>query len=95
MVNNMIPAFIKSARFWLAGPLAVIVSVVFMLGMAVWFPAGAGKINNIIMPLVLFPLLWALCFFYAYMSRQLKWVGMVFLMLLIAHGVLFFVHFSH
>jgi 4-amino-4-deoxy-L-arabinose transferase-like glycosyltransferase len=71
-----------------------VVSVVVMLGMAVWFPPGIGMINNIIMPLVLFPLLWAVCFFYAYMSRNLKPVGAVFLAIFIAHGALFFVHFS-
>jgi 4-amino-4-deoxy-L-arabinose transferase-like glycosyltransferase len=95
MVRDIIPAFLKSPGFWLAGPLAFVVSVVVMLGMAVWFPPGIGMINNIIMPLVLFPLLWAVCFFYAYMSSSLKRVGMVFLAILIAHGALFFAHFSH
>ena len=94
-VSHIIPAFLKRPRFWLAGPLVFVVSVVVMLGMAVWFPPGIGMINNIIMPLVLFPLLWAVCFFYAYMSSNLKYVGIVFLVALIAHGALFFAHFSH
>jgi hypothetical protein len=94
MVRDIIPAFLKSPRFWLAGPLAFVVSVIVMLGMAVWFPPGIGMINNIIMPLVLFPLLWAVCFFYGYMSNKLKQVGMVFFAIFVAHGALFFVHFS-
>ena len=65
-----------------------------MLGMAVWFPPGIGMVNNIIMPLILFPLLWAVSFFYAYMSRRLKLVGMVFFVVLMAQGALFFAHFS-
>lgn len=36
-----------------------------------WIAPGAGKINNIILPLVLFPLIWAGLFFYACLEIKL------------------------
>jgi hypothetical protein len=44
----------------------------FMLAMAVWYPPGAGNVNNIMMPLVLFPLIWAISFFYTYLATDMR-----------------------
>ena len=93
MVRTFTPAFLKRSRFWLAGPIAFLVAVIVMLGMAIWFPPGVGMVDNIVMPLVLFPLLWAVCFFYAYMSANLKHVLIAFLVILIAHSALFAAHY--
>ncbi|WP_040521615.1 hypothetical protein [Aliiglaciecola lipolytica] len=64
--------FLKNRRFWLSGPATLIVSLLIMLAMAVWFPAGAGNVNNIMMPLVLFPLIWAILFFYTYLTTNMR-----------------------
>ncbi|GAB2680667.1 hypothetical protein [Aliiglaciecola aliphaticivorans] len=64
--------FLKSKRFWLTGPCTLVVSLLFMLAMAVWFPPGVGKVNNIMLPLVLFPLIWAFLFFYTYLTTDLR-----------------------
>lgn len=68
---------LKNQRFWLSGPATLIVSLLSMLAMAVWFPPGVGNVNNIMMPLVLFPLIWAFLFFYTYLTadlRQAQWL---------------------
>ena len=82
------------ARFWFAGPLAFILSIVMMLGMAVWFPKGNAEIDNIVMPLILFPLIWSGVFFFAYLSGSIKKVALWFLLLFLAHVGLLAWHFS-
>ncbi len=52
-------------RFWLAGPLTFLTAVLVMAGAAVWMPGGAAGVDNVVLPLVLFPLIWAVLFFYA------------------------------
>ncbi len=68
-------AFIKkmlfNPRFWLSGPATLIVSLEVMLAMAVWFPPGIGNVNNIMMPLVMFPLIWSVLFFYTYLTQSM------------------------
>ena len=70
-----------NARFWLCGPLGFLLAVVVMLGMALWFPGGTADIDNIVLPLVLFPALWAGIFFFAYLEPRLKRIWCVFALL--------------
>lgn len=83
-----------SGRFWLAGPVAFLISIVVMLGMAVWYPEGRAKVDNIILPMIIFPMIWAATFFYAYLDRSLLRVSAVFLGLGLGHIALLAVHFS-
>ncbi|APX14147.1 hypothetical protein BWR18_19705 (plasmid) [Tateyamaria omphalii] len=46
-------------RWILAGPAALILSILAMAGLPTILPAGAGGINHLVLPVVLFPLLWA------------------------------------
>ncbi|CCQ12631.1 hypothetical protein PALB_35710 [Pseudoalteromonas luteoviolacea B = ATCC 29581] len=69
---NRFFGFFRNQRFWLAGPLTTVVSMLCMLAMAVYFPPGVGNINNILMPLLMFPIIWACIFFYAYLTQHLK-----------------------
>lgn len=62
--------FLRSARFWLAGPLVFITAVLVMSGGAVWMPKGVAGVDNIVMPLVLFPVFWAALFFYACLTAR-------------------------
>jgi hypothetical protein len=66
---------LTSSRFWrilLAGPLVFVTAILVMAGAAVWLPPGAADINNIVIPLVLFPGIWAALFFYACLAQHLK-----------------------
>jgi hypothetical protein len=71
-----------------AGPGAVIVAIVVMAGMTLWLPGGAAGIDNLVLPLVLLPLIWAALFFHACLDRKLARVAFVALGLLLAHGTI-------
>ena len=73
-------------RILLAGPGAVIVAVIVMAGMAPWLPGGAAGIDNLVLPLVLAPLIWAVLFFHACLDRKLVRVVLVAAGLLAVHG---------
>ena len=83
-----------SGRFWLAGPVAFILAILVMLGMATWFPGGAAGLNNVVLPLVAFPLIWAVIFFYAYLDRNTKRVALAFSCIALVHAVLLITHFT-
>jgi multidrug transporter EmrE-like cation transporter len=55
----------------LAGPLALIVAFLVMAGGALWLPEGDAKVNNLVLPVVLFPLLWTAFFLYACLDMKL------------------------
>lgn len=75
-------------RIGLAGPGAVIVALVVMAGMTRWLPGGAAGIDNLVLPLVLLPLIWAALFFHACLDRRLGRIAAVALGLLLLHGAL-------
>ena len=78
----------KWLRIGLAGPGAVIVALVVMAGMALWLPGGAAGIDNLVLPLLLVPLIWAALFFHACLDRNLGRVALVAVGLLSVHGAL-------
>ena len=86
--------FLQTPRFWLAGPVTFIIAVMVMLGMAIWYPKGAADVDNIILPLISFPLIWAVVFFYAYLDRSIKRSALTLSGLAIVHVILFAVHFT-
>jgi len=73
-------------RVVFAGPAAVIVAIVTMTGMTLWLPGGAAGIDNLVLPLVLVPLIWAALFFHACLDRRIGRVVLVALGLLSFHG---------
>ena len=73
-------------RIFLAGPGAVVTAIVVMGGMALWLPRGAAGIDNLVLPLVLAPLIWAVLFFHACLDQKLARVALVALGLLAVHG---------
>lgn len=83
-----------SGRFWLAGPVAFILAVLVMLGMAIWFPGGAAGLNNVVLPMIAFPLIWAVIFFYAYLDRNTKRVALAFSCIALVHAALLIAHFT-
>lgn len=68
---------LKWIRIAFAGPVAVIVAVVVMAGMTLWLPRGAAGIDNLVLPLVLVPLIWAGLFFHACLDSKLGRIAVV------------------
>src|SRR3546814_12284447 len=58
-------------RWILGGPAALIAAVLIMAAMPVWLPAGAGGVDNIIYPIILAPLIWAVVFMYSVLEEKL------------------------
>ncbi|MET1753973.1 hypothetical protein ABVV53_00620 [Novosphingobium sp. RD2P27] len=82
----MTPTTRRWTRIAFAGPGAVIVAIVTMAGMALWLPGGAAGVDNLVLPLILVPLIWAALFFHACLDRNLTRVTAVALGLLVIHG---------
>jgi hypothetical protein len=83
---TMSPTSRRWIRIALAGPGAVLVTLVMMAGMALWLPGGAAGIDNVVLPLVLVPLIWAGLFFHACLDRRLGRVALVAGALLVIHA---------
>jgi len=76
------------ARIILAGPVALVVALTLLAGMPLWLPGGAAGIDNLIMPLVFAPLIWAALFFHACLDRSLVRVAVIAGLLFLVHGAL-------
>ena len=80
------PAPKRWSRILLAGPGAICVTVIVMAGMTLWLPGGRAGIDNLVLPLVLAPLIWAVLFFHACLDRSVGRVALIALVLLLTHG---------
>lgn len=85
-------AVTRWARIILAGPLVFFCSILIMGGSLLWVPPGAGGVNHIVMPIVLYPAIWTGLFFYACFDRQLWRSYAVVGGLTALHAVLIAVH---
>lgn len=65
------------ALVFLAGPLALITSTLVMMAMPLWFPPGPARVDNIIVPLLVYPLIWACLLFHALLDEKLLRVAAV------------------
>lgn len=74
------------SRGVLAGPVCFITAFVVMAGAALWYPAGPAQINNIAVPIIFFPAIWAALFFYLMLDRKLGRAWGVAMLLLLVHG---------
>ena len=70
-LGGVIVAYPRAARWFLAGPAALLASLATMAAMPLWLPAGAGGVDDIVLAVVLTPLLWAVPFFYACLEPEL------------------------
>lgn len=61
----------RLTRWLLAGPGAVAAALLFAMAMPTWLPKGAAGIDNIVFPLILVPLIWAVVFVYACVEESL------------------------
>ena len=60
------------ARVILAGPLVFLCSLALMGGANLWVPPGAGGVNGIVLPILLYPAVWTALFFYACFERRIR-----------------------
>ncbi|MEM7074848.1 MAG: hypothetical protein AAF484_07165 [Pseudomonadota bacterium] len=72
----------------LAGPLALLAAIAVMGGMAVWWPAGRAQVNNIAIPVILFPLIWVTLFIYAILDEKLPRIFCVLTGLIVFNALL-------
>ncbi|MEM9684902.1 MAG: hypothetical protein AAF942_16645, partial [Pseudomonadota bacterium] len=54
--------------------------------MPLWFPEGAAGIDHLMMPLLLFPAIWAGAFFYACLTGNLARASVILIGLLLING---------
>jgi hypothetical protein len=85
---QMAPRARKWTRIGFAGPGAVIVALVIMAGMSLWLPRGTAGIDNLVLPLVFLPLIWATLFFHACLDARLGRVVAVALGLFALHAAI-------
>ena len=83
-----------AARVVLAGPVAVVVTLLVLAGMPLWMPAGAAGIDHLILPLLILPASWAALFFQALLDRRLARVALVALALASLNAVMLARHFA-
>ena len=76
------------ARLLLAGPVALTAALVAMAAMPLWLPSGAAGIDNLVLPILLFPVIWAFTFFYAVLEESLIRAGVAFTLVIAANGLL-------
>jgi len=76
------------ARIGLAGPGAILVTLALLAGMPLWLPGGAAGIDNLAIPLVFAPLIWAVLFFHACLDARLARVAAIAGALFLVHGAL-------
>ncbi|WP_230656121.1 hypothetical protein [Psychrobacter sp. I-STPA10] len=83
-------------RFWLAGPLAFILSLCLMAVLILCLPhqgnngLSDSQLYHMIFPTILFPLIWAGCFFYPLLDSNLKRASSIMLGLLFLSSVIIF-----
>ncbi|WP_370305266.1 hypothetical protein [Sinimarinibacterium flocculans] len=80
------------SRVALAGPVVFVCAALVMCGGALWLPKGPAQIDNVVLPIVLFPAIWAGLFFYACLDRRLDRAWGVVSALALAHAALIAAH---
>lgn len=80
--------FRTGVRWLLAGPLALASAIAVLAAMPLWIPSGAAGIDNLVLPLVLFPLIWSLSFFYAVLEENLIRGGFVLTLVIASNGLM-------
>jgi hypothetical protein len=82
----------RRIRFWLrvflAGPLVAATSFAVLAGGALWMPMGPAQIDHLLMPLIMFPAVWAALFFHACLVQRLGRAYALHGALLLLNGIL-------
>lgn len=78
--------YLWSLRFWLAGPFGLIAAIVIMASMSLWLPGGRANIDHLVIPVLLFPLIWSVVFFYAILESKVGRAALVFAVTMLING---------
>ena len=84
----------KWMRGLLAGPLALLAACLLMAGGALWIPPGKAQVDNLVFPVVLFPLLWTALFLYSCLDKKLGRAYAVVGALTVANAALLVFHLT-
>ncbi|MEM9370057.1 MAG: hypothetical protein AAGA26_02750 [Pseudomonadota bacterium] len=84
-VRSAIDSHPVLTRWLTGGPGAFIATILIMAVMPLWMPQGAAKIDHIVMPVVLFPLIWCLIFLYTCLEENLSRSVAVIVGLILVH----------
>jgi hypothetical protein len=91
MIRNSHHKVQRWLRVILAGPLTFLCAFFIMVGSTAYIPAGPAQLDNIVFPLMLFPALWAILFFYTSLTRRLGIAYLVVTILSAPHlGLIFY-----
>ncbi|MEM9574053.1 MAG: hypothetical protein AAF870_02355, partial [Pseudomonadota bacterium] len=82
------------ARWLIAGPLVLIVTLLTWVVMPLWVPKGPSGFNNILLSLIALPLIWAVLFHYALLEHRQWRSALILVALLIAHGIALYFNFA-
>ena len=82
-------------RWLLAGPGAVVAAILSMVTMPFWLPGGAAGIDHLVFPIVLFPVIWAIVFFYFCLTEELARAVGVLVFLVVAQAGLVALSFAN
>ncbi|MEM7667833.1 MAG: hypothetical protein AAF317_01620 [Pseudomonadota bacterium] len=72
-------------RWLVGGPGAFVASILIIAVMPLWLPKGAAQIDHIVVPIVLFPLIWCLIFLYTCLEENLPRSVVIMVTLIVAH----------
>ncbi|MEM6311835.1 MAG: hypothetical protein AAF754_17525 [Pseudomonadota bacterium] len=75
----------RVVRWILCGPVTLVLTVLILMGAAHWWPEGAARVDNIAVPVILFPLIWAGVFFYALAEDNIARGVLVMTVLTLGH----------
>lgn len=81
-------------RWVLAGPITLIAAIMAMAATPLWLPAGQSGVDNIVLPLVLFPAYWALFFMVSILANSVYRATAAVIAISAVHGYLIFTAFS-
>ena len=76
------------SRWLLAGPVTLILAVLVMAAAPVWMPAGKGGVDNLVLPILLFPAFWAIAFFYSLLEDKLLRAWIILLSLAVLNSAI-------
>lgn len=78
----------RYARYWLAGPLTLLVSILMMATSSLCLPRGKAGVDNLVYAMVLFPVIWAVIFMYVVLESDLKRAAGILFGLFFANALL-------
>lgn len=90
-IKEWIEAHSVLVRWLLAGPVTIVATLLVLAGMVFWVPEGQARLNNVALPVILMPLVWAALFFYACLDQNLTRATAVLMGVILVHALIVWV----